>query len=1273
MGEFKNTDGYYYTYFYNHLEYYNYYSVRYDYSASYHISNCIAIGNITAEGTHSGGIAGYFRGGWNREPYYVTQAIRNSYFTGNIVATQCVGGICGELVGEGALSNNYVRAKIQGTSSVGGIVGHPELYTFSTFKSGYINFFPTIRSNMALNPSVAGTENVGRIYGSAVDGTVIGENGNAAEDNRSLYDTRIILSGVDTPVTDDAQNGVSNGDAYFKYKANYVGHGWDFNTDWTNQETETYPYKPWQAAPPTITSALESGAQSISGQSIDGGTVFVKIGNDDYVSVACSGTTWTLTGIAPLQSGVTVSLYAKTNDKEASYLTQELVSYPGSGTEADPWRVYTAADLQGVYKSGYYKQMNDIDLTAWIAENSNTTGWVAVGRTGSGQIIYDGGGFKITGLWTNSTEEYTGLFSHFDNGTIKNLNVEVASKQVKGGNNTGALIGCITNGSIENVTVTGNVQGGPIVGGVIGSTENTSVQHIAFTGKVTSATASAEVGGLVGQAGEGTILGNSSSDATVKATGSEAKAGGLIGTANATVRCCFSSGTVSGTASDSYIGGLVGQVNAHGSIENSYSTDDVSSKLYAAGLVAYNYGAIDKCYASGNVTSVYYGAGLVGYNDGTNATVTNSVALGAKVEVSDETGWGIRVLGGFKNSAPVPDESNYGWSGMQISVNGVPKIVEDNILDGQSFSNTERYAQDSYEMLYWDFDEVWTINEGTDYPQLKWPTEPVEPVNPDPQHKKGDANGDGTVNGTDIVVIANMVLGRKEKSAAGDANGDGNVNGTDIVVVANIVLGRTTSAPVRKAPAVTASGSATLSIEPLSIAAGQEATMTIDLNNPEDELTLVQFDLTLPKGVSIKTVGDDLDIDMAGRTSWRKHSLDANWNDGYYTFLLKSDSNTPISGTEGGIITVTLVADATFTGGKIVIDNTVLTTPEEVEINPARYEYSLGGDEPTPVPDGISLSIEPFSISAGSEATMTIDLNNPDTELTLVQFDLTLPAGVSIKTVGGDLDIDMAGRTNWRKHTLDANWNDGYYTFLLKSDSNTPIDGSEGGIITVTLVADATFTGGKIVIDNTVLTTPEEVEINPVRYEYNVGEVPAPSTASLTIEPFSINAGQESTMTIDLYNPDDELTLVQFDLTLPKGLSIKTVGGDLDIDMAGRTNWRKHTLDANWNDGYYTFLLKSDSNTPIDGSEGGIITVTLVADATFTGGKIVIDNTVLTTPEEVEINPARYEYELSEATGIIASVVNEKQGVVYDLQGRRVTNITRPGIYIFDGKKICVR
>ena len=350
---------------------------------------------------------------------------------------------------------------------------------------------------------------------------------------------------------------------------------------------------------------------------------------------------------------------------------------------------------------------------------------------------------------------------------------------------------------------------------------------------------------------------------------------------------------------------------------------------------------------------------------------------------------------------------------------------------------------------------------------------------------QGDVNGDGSVNGTDLVALANIILGKQSEMVAADVNGDGAVNGTDIVALCNIILGRTTAAAPRRAATLSANEGASLAIQPLGIKAGETKTMTINLNNPNDELTLVQFDLHLPKGLSIKTVGGDLDIDMCDRTNWRKHSLEANEVDGAYRFLLYSSSNALISGTEGGLITVTLVADNTFTGGSIVIDNALLVSPEQEETKPARYEYSIGDVTP-PTPSTTALAIETLSIKAGETKTMTIDLNNPNDELTLVQFDLHLPKELSIKTVGGDLDIDMCDRTNWRKHSLEANKVDDAYRFLLYSSSNTLISGTEGGIIKMALVANNTFVGGSIVIDNALLVSPEQKEVTPDRYEYTI-------------------------------------------------------------------------------------------------------------------------------------------------------------------------------------------
>ncbi|MBQ9356464.1 MAG: Ig domain-containing protein [Prevotella sp.] len=55
---------------------------------------------------------------------------------------------------------------------------------------------------------------------------------------------------------------------------------------------------------------------------------------------------------------------------------------------------------------------------------------------------------------------------------------------------------------------------------------------------------------------------------------------------------------------------------------------------------------------------------------------------------------------------------------------------------------------------------------------------------------KGDVNGDGEVNGTDLVALTNMILGRSAKTSAADVSGDGDVNGTDYVMLVNIILGK---------------------------------------------------------------------------------------------------------------------------------------------------------------------------------------------------------------------------------------------------------------------------------------------------------------------------------------------------------------------------------------------------------------------------------------------------------------------------------------------------
>lgn len=630
-----------------------------------YINSCFAIGDITANGDYVGGIIGYID---------TKLSVSNSYCCGSIIGNNFVGGIAG--INATSISQTYSHASISGNNYVGGITG---------------DNYGLITSSVANTIQVRALEtNVGRIYGVESGGSV-GEMGSSSE-NKAWNRAIIFKAGVSQDVTDNQQNGTGVSATTLKLKATYTAMGWDFNDTWEIRETESYPYFKIQTAPPVITSNVVAGATTISGKCLDGGTITLDI---DGVTqqIVSSGNDFSFT-VSPLQTGQEVRVSAKADGKEQSYYATEIVTSLGSGKENDPYQVYTASDLTNAYKKGYYKLMNDIDLTDYINQNSPSEGWQSIGREGSETIHFDGDGHKITGLWCNNTRDNTGLFSCFANGTIKNLTVETAKgKQVKGGANTGILIGKMINGTIENCRVSGTVADGTPVGGLVGLFDG---------GKISL----------------------SQANVTINTTGENSYVGGLVGEiTSGEIDQCVTLGNLTATGKESYVGGLVGKNSAN--VTNCYSNANVTSSYNAAGLIAYNLGIVDKCYATGNLASSNYGAGIIGYNDGANAVIKNSAAMNNKIDVTYESqsaqsgGYGQRIIGGIKNGAPAPELNNYALKTMQVSLNSVPQKVYDDIMNGIGKNGSDLAKSSTYQELGWDFSTIWTITEGESYPSLK--------------------------------------------------------------------------------------------------------------------------------------------------------------------------------------------------------------------------------------------------------------------------------------------------------------------------------------------------------------------------------------------------------------------------------------------------------------------------------------------------------------------------------------------------------------------------
>lgn len=79
----------------------------------------------------------------------------------------------------------------------------------------------------------------------------------------------------------------------------------------------------------------------------------------------------------------------------------------GSGTQADPYQITSAEELNEVRNflnttGVYFKLMNSIDLSTFIAQNHPTEGWEPIGTSSSTfQGVFDGNCKNIEGLTIN--------------------------------------------------------------------------------------------------------------------------------------------------------------------------------------------------------------------------------------------------------------------------------------------------------------------------------------------------------------------------------------------------------------------------------------------------------------------------------------------------------------------------------------------------------------------------------------------------------------------------------------------------------------------------------------------------------------------------------------------------------------------------------------------------------------------------------------------------------------------------------------------------------
>ena len=153
--------------------------------------------------------------------------------------------------------------------------------------------------------------------------------------------------------------------------------------------------------------------------------------------------------------------------------------------------------------------------------------------------------------------------------------------------------------------------------------------------------------------------------------------GGLVGTNAGIISSCYAKGSVNG--SQFFTGGLVGENT--GTISNSYSNSTVYGvSHYTGGLASSNSGIVSNCYSTGTVGSTgEYLGGLLGY----------SSASGVTGSFWDVESSGLGTAGA----------DNFGAIGKTMA---------------------QMKSQATFTDAGWDFDNIWWISEGIEYPRHRY-------------------------------------------------------------------------------------------------------------------------------------------------------------------------------------------------------------------------------------------------------------------------------------------------------------------------------------------------------------------------------------------------------------------------------------------------------------------------------------------------------------------------------------------------------------------------
>ncbi|MGM9828736.1 MAG: hypothetical protein ACI30C_01725 [Muribaculaceae bacterium] len=589
------------------------------------IKNLGVDGTVNSTGNNIGGVCGYNEG-----------TITGCYNNGAVTGKGATGGVCG--YNEGKMENCYNKGAVNGYDEVGGVCGHSELTITGCYNTGNVigtyRFTGGVCGRTGAQTTITCCYNTGAVTGTNnyIASTVIeGEN----------YSARGVGGICGYSCGGTISNSYNTGSVTGKkivggvcgYNTNYTGTGMIVSQ--RSKGTLKYCYNTGTISdeePAGVTEQINAGG--VCGKNDNSNNNAIT--NCYYLSVSDI----IITKLNDLGTAISAEEFAdssKFSEWDFETIWEMFLGRPtlrsvpeieGKGTETEPYLIPDLATLEqlcnGVnagrdYSGVYFTLTADIDMSGKYGQFLFNS-WTPIGSAvNQFKGTFDGGGHKITGLYTKGSTGFRGLFGYLGRGgVIKNLGVEGTVTDTNSdygyvggvcGYCAGTIIGCYNKATVKGYTSVGGVCGhnsgtitscynngdvsstGSNMGGVCGMSTNT------ITGCYNTGTVSGidRVGGVCGLNDKNTLT-DCYNTGTISGT---SEVGGVCGLNNRTLTNCYNTGTVSGT---SKVGGVCGLNKS--TLTDCYNTGTVSG-------TESNIGGVCGSNDSGTITSCYY---LIGCN-----------------------------------------------------------------------------------------------------------------------------------------------------------------------------------------------------------------------------------------------------------------------------------------------------------------------------------------------------------------------------------------------------------------------------------------------------------------------------------------------------------------------------------------------------------------------------------------------------------------------------------------------------------------------------------